>query len=56
VLAVLTRLGEQPKVVRRILDRIAAVSPEQRDQTLAELFIVAGLRDPATFCSTLSSH
>jgi hypothetical protein len=56
VLAVLTRLGEQPSVVRRILDRIAAGSSEERDQTLAELFIVAGLRDPATFCSTLSSH
>ncbi len=44
VLAVLTRLGEQPGAVRRILKRIAAGPPEERDQALAELFIVAELR------------
>jgi predicted transposase YdaD len=44
VLAVLTRFGEQPKVVRGILERIAGGSPEGRDQALAELFIVAELR------------
>jgi hypothetical protein len=44
VLAVLTRLGERPKVVRRILERIAAGSPEERDQALAELLILARLR------------
>jgi predicted transposase YdaD len=44
VLAVLTRLSEQPKVVRRILERIAAGRPAERDRALAELFIVAGLR------------
>jgi hypothetical protein len=36
VLAVLTRLSEQPEVVRRILDRIAAGSPDAREQALAE--------------------
>jgi predicted transposase YdaD len=44
VLAVLTRLSERPKVVRRILERIAAGRPEERDRALAELFIVSGLR------------
>jgi len=44
VLAILTRLGGQPKTVRRILARIAAGSPEECDQALAELFIFAGLR------------
>jgi predicted transposase YdaD len=44
VLAVLTRLGERPKAVRRILERVAAGSPEERDQALAELLILARLR------------
>src|ERR1022692_3618335 len=44
VLAVLTRLSEQPKVVRRILERIGAGSPEERDTALAELLILAKLR------------
>jgi predicted transposase YdaD len=44
VLAVLTRFSEQPKAVRRILERIAAGSPEDRDQALAELLILARLR------------
>jgi hypothetical protein len=44
VLAVLTRLNERPKIVRRILGRIAAGSLEQREQALAELFIIAALR------------
>ena len=44
VLAVLTRLSEQPRVVRRILERIAAASPNERDRALAELLILAKLR------------
>src|SRR5579863_6208070 len=44
VLAVLTRLSEQPKAVRRILERIAAGQPEERDQALTELLILARLR------------
>ena len=44
VLAILTRLGERPKAVRRILERIAAGEPEERDRALAELFILAMLR------------
>lgn len=44
VLAVLTSLGEQPRAVRRILERIAAGSPEERDEALAELLILAKLR------------
>src|ERR1700722_19006697 len=44
VLAVLTRLSERPKAVRRILERIAAGSPEARHRALAELLILARLR------------
>jgi predicted transposase YdaD len=44
VLAVLTSLGEQPRAVRRVLERIAAGSPGERDQALAELLILARLR------------
>jgi hypothetical protein len=44
VLAVLTRLSERPKLIRRILERIAAGKPAERDRALAELFIVSGLR------------
>jgi hypothetical protein len=43
-LAGLTSLSEQPKIVRRILERIAAGSLEERDQALAELLILARLR------------
>jgi predicted transposase YdaD len=44
VLAVLTRLGEQPQALRRILERVAVGSLDERDEALAELFIFAGLR------------
>ena len=44
VLAVLTSLGEQPRAVHRILERIAAGPPGERDQVLAELLILARLR------------
>jgi hypothetical protein len=44
VLAVLTRLSERPKVVRRILKRIAAGSPDERDEAFAEFLILARLR------------
>ena len=44
VLAVLTRLSEQPKAVRRILERIAEGRPAERRQAFAELLILAKLR------------
>jgi len=44
VLAVLTRLGENKRGLRRILERIAAGPPRARDLALEELFIIAGLR------------
>jgi predicted transposase YdaD len=44
VLAVLTSFGERPRAVRRVLERIAAGSPGERDQALAELLILARLR------------
>src|SRR5579863_163961 len=36
VLAILTMLSEQPKAVRRILERIEEGHPEEREQALAE--------------------
>jgi hypothetical protein len=63
VLAVLTRLCEEPRAVRRVLERIAAGPPEERSQAFAELFIIAELRKitghirgkwkRCRFCSTL---
>jgi len=44
VLAVLTKIGGQLAGVRRILERIAGGPPGERDEALAELFIIAGLR------------
>ncbi len=44
VLALLTRLGEKHEAVHRILERIAARRPGEREEALAELFIIAGLR------------
>jgi len=44
ILAVLTRLGEQPKAVRGILDRIAKRRTGERNQALAELLILGRLR------------
>jgi hypothetical protein len=45
VLALLTKIGDQLKGVRRILERIATGPPGARDEALAELFIFAGLRN-----------
>jgi hypothetical protein len=44
VIAILTRLGNEPGAVRRMLKRIAAGLAEEREDALAELSIVAGLR------------
>jgi hypothetical protein len=44
VIAILTRLGSEPDAVRRVLKRIQAGPPEERDEALAELSIIAGLR------------
>jgi predicted transposase YdaD len=44
VIAVLTALGSNPAVLRRILNQIAACPPEERAEALSELSILAGLR------------
>jgi hypothetical protein len=44
VIAILTRLGSEPNAVKRVLKRIAAAPPETREEALAELSIIAGLR------------
>src|SRR5258708_25000299 len=44
VIAILTRLGSHPDTVRRILKRIAAGRPGERERALSELVIVSGLR------------
>ena len=44
VIAILTRLGNEPDAVRRVLKRIEAGPPDDRDEALAELLIISGLR------------
>jgi hypothetical protein len=44
VVAILTRLGSEPDAVPRVLKRIAAGPPKERERALAELSIIAGLR------------
>ena len=44
IVAILTRLGGKPDAVRRVLDRIEDGPPDLRDEALAELSILAGLR------------
>jgi hypothetical protein len=44
VIAILTRLGGEPNAVRRVLKRISDGPSEERDEALAELSILAGLR------------
>lgn len=44
VLALLTRLQDQEEAVRRIVSRIASLEPGEREVTLVQLLILAGLR------------
>lgn len=44
VMAILTRLGTRPDTLRRILKGIADGPAAERDQSLAESLIIAGLR------------
>jgi hypothetical protein len=44
VITLLTRLGSEPHAVKRILVRIEKGPPDEREEALAELLIVAGLR------------
>ncbi len=44
VIALLTLLGSEPHAVKRILARIEKGPPDEREEALAELFIIAGLR------------
>jgi hypothetical protein len=55
VIAILARLRDHKDVVRRIVERIAGLMPVEREAALGQL-ILAGLRDPATFCTTSLSH
>jgi hypothetical protein len=44
VIAILSKLGDQPGTLRRILRRIAEGPAEERSEALSELSILAGLR------------
>ncbi|MGD1073001.1 MAG: DUF4351 domain-containing protein [Bryobacteraceae bacterium] len=48
VIGILMRLGNEREAVRRILARIAASKPAERAHALAELTILAGLRELGT--------
>jgi hypothetical protein len=45
ILAILTRFGTEPGAVRRVINRIRDGPAEERDEALAELSIIAGLRE-----------
>jgi predicted transposase YdaD len=45
VLAILTGLGDNPEAVRKIVSRIAKLDDEERQSTLQQLSILAGLRE-----------
>jgi hypothetical protein len=44
VIAILARLGSEPDAVQRVLKRVATAPAEEREEALAELLIIAGLR------------
>ena len=44
ILAVLTRLSDSRDTIRRILQRIATATPDQRSVAMAEVMLLAGLR------------
>jgi hypothetical protein len=56
VIAILARLRDHNAAVRKIVGRIAALPVAERETAVSQLLILAGLRDPATCCSILSSH
>jgi DNA-binding transcriptional ArsR family regulator len=56
VIAILARLRDHKDAVRRIVERIAGLVPAERATALGQLLILAGLRNPATWCSILSSN
>jgi len=56
VIAILARLRDHKAAVRKIVGRIADLPGAEREAAVSQLLILAGLRDPATCCSILSSH
>jgi len=56
VIAILARLRDHKAAVRKIVGRIADLPGAERETAVSQLLILAGLRDPATCCSILSSH
>jgi hypothetical protein len=48
VVSILMRLGNEREAVRRILKRIAATEPAEREAALGELMVLAGLRTLGT--------
>jgi hypothetical protein len=55
VIAILARLRDHRDAVSRIVERIGALTAPDRETALRVLLILAGLRNPATWCSILSS-
>jgi len=56
VIALLAGLHNNRDVVRRIAERIKSLERIDREIALRALLILAGLRNPTTWCSILSSH
>jgi len=56
VIAILARLRDHQDAVHRIVERIAGLAASDRETALGQLLILAGLRNPATWCSILSGN
>ena len=56
VIAILAQLRDHKDAVRRIVQRIAGLAAADRETALGQLLILAGLRNPATWCSILSGN
>jgi hypothetical protein len=56
VIAVLARLRDHGDAVRKIVERIAGLPAPDREAALGQLLVLAGLSNPATWCSILSSN
>ena len=56
VIAILARLRDHKEAVRKIVGRIAGLAAVERETALGQLLILAGLSNPATWCSILSGN
>jgi hypothetical protein len=56
ILAILAKPGGEQEAIREVVRRTAALGERERRSKLEQLSILAGLSNPATWCSILSSN